>query len=229
LQTPGCRRIYLTPDGGNIVNLAGDRDLVFNFAYNELWRKKLITVVGAGPPETQPAYAWGSHASKLGQTLLKNWKNKLTREEFDRIVTWIDLNAPYYPTYACAYPDHLAGRSPLDDAQLARLEQLTGVPLRQLAGHRENRGPQISFDRPERSPLLTNFTDKADAKLQEALAIIRAGADLLAKKPEADAEGFQPCLIDQWRQHKYLVRQQAEQRSRDALRSRTRVFEKAVQ
>jgi hypothetical protein len=70
------------------------------------------------------------------------------------VVTWIDLNAPYYPSYASAYPDHLAGRSPLDDQQLARLEELTGVPLRRLAGHRSNRGPQISFDRPELSPCL---------------------------------------------------------------------------
>ena len=53
----------------------------------------------------------------------------LSPEEFDRIVTWIDLNAPYYPSYASAYPDNLAGRSPLDDAQLARLEQLTGCPV----------------------------------------------------------------------------------------------------
>jgi hypothetical protein len=25
---------------------------------------------------------------------------KLDRESFDRIVTWIDINAPYYPEYA---------------------------------------------------------------------------------------------------------------------------------
>jgi hypothetical protein len=209
----------------DILNLAGDRDLVFNVAYNELWRKKAITVVGAGPPETQAAYAWGSHASKLGQTLLKNWTNKLTREEFDRIVTWIDLNAPYYPAYACAYPGNLAGRSPLSDAQLARLEHLTGVPLRQLAGHRENRGPQISFDRPELSPCLAKFTDQADAKLQEALAIIRAGAAELARRPEADADGFTPCDIDQWRENKYVARRQAEERNRAALRSGQKAYE----
>jgi hypothetical protein len=72
-------------------------------------------VVGAGPAEHQPAYAWGSHASKLGRTLLERYRERLTSEEFERVVTWIDLNAPYYPSYASAYPDHLAGRSPLDD------------------------------------------------------------------------------------------------------------------
>jgi hypothetical protein len=213
-------------DGAKALNLAPDRDLVFNVAYNELWRKKSIQVVGAGPSDIQQAYSWGSHASKLGQTLLKNWKNKLTREEFDRIVTWIDLNGPYYPSYASAYPDHLAGRSPLDDPQLARLEQLTGVPLRQHASHEGNRGPQITFDRPELSPCLAKFTDKSDPKYQEALGVIRGGQERLARRPEADYETFQPCELDQWREQKYRVRQQAEQRSREALRSGTRAYDK---
>ena len=129
------------------------------------------------------------------------------------------------PTYACAYPDHLAGRSPLDDAQLARLEQLTGVPLRRLAGHRENRGPQISFDRPELSPCLAQFTDKANANYREALAIIRAGAAELARKPEADADGFLPCDLDQWRAQKYMARRQAEERQRTALRAGQKTYE----
>jgi hypothetical protein len=206
-----------------VLTLAGDRDLVFNTAYNELWRKQAIQVMGAGPSDMQPAYGWGSHASKLGQTLLKNWRTKLTREEFDRLVTWVDLNAPYYPTYASAYPDNLAGRSPLNDAQLARLEQLTGVPLRQLAGHRENRGPQVSFDRPEVSPCLARLPEKTGPEYQEALGIIRAGRAALISKPEADADGFQPCAIDQWREQKYLARRQAELRSREALREGRRI------
>ena len=209
----------------HIAILAGDRDLVFNTAYNELWRKKFIKVVGAGPPETQAAYSWGAHASKLGQTLLKNWKHKLTAEDFDRIVTWMDLNAPYYPTFASAYPDNLAGRSPLDDKQLARLEQLTGVPLRKLAGHGENRGPQISFDRPELSPCLSKPADKTDAKYEEALALIRAGSEALAKRPEADSPGFTACATDQWREQKYQVRQEQERRSRAALRSGEKIYD----
>ena len=201
-----------------MINFAPDRDLVFNTAYNELWRKKFIKVVGAGPPEIQPARSWGSHASKLGQILLRRYRDKLTAEEFDRIVTWIDLNAPYYPTFACAYPDHLAGRSPLNDGELARLEQLTGVPLRQLASHNANRGPQVSFDRPELSPCLGKMGTN-EVQRQEALAIIRSGQDRLAAKPEADMPGFQPCPTDQWRQAKYLTRHQTEQRNRASIRA----------
>jgi hypothetical protein len=212
---------------GRMLNLAGDRDLVFNTAYNELWRKKYIHVMGAGPSEIQAAYSWGSHASKLITFLRATPRcgGALSPEDWDRIVTWIDLNAPYYPSYACAYPDNLGGRAPLDDKQLARLEELTGVPFRQLADHGNNRGPQISFDRPELSPCLAQFSAPANPKRQEALALIRAGAERLARQPEADAPGFQPSAIDQWRNAKYQARQQREQRNRQARQSGAKQFD----
>ena len=199
---------------GKTLVLAGDRDLVFNASYIELWRRQLIRVVGAGPPDTQQARSWGSHASKLIAALRSNpdCGRTLDREGFERIATWIDLNAPYYPTYACAHPDNLAGRSPLNDAQVARLEQLTGVPLSQLAAHQRKAGPQVSFDRPALSPCLERFGDPNDPQYQEALALIRAGQEELARRPEADMPGFVACETDQWRESKYLVRQQTEQR-----------------
>jgi hypothetical protein len=214
-------------EAGKTLNLAGDRDLVFNTSYNELWRKKFIRVVGAGPPETQPAYAWGSHASKLITTVRENPRcgGNLAPEEFERMVTWIDLNAPYYPSYASAHPGNLAGRSPLDDKQLARLEELTGVPLRQLAGHSSNRGPQISFDRPELSPCLGKLKENDDQKYKEALDLIRTGQQLLADCPEADKAGFQPGERDQWREQKYLARSQNEQRNRAAIRRGAKLYE----
>ncbi len=209
-----------------VFNLAPDRDLVFNTSYNELWRKKIVQVIGAGPAETQPAYSWGSHASKLARSILKEpWKSKLTREEKERIFAWIDLNAPYYPSYASAYPNNLAGRSPLDDSQLARLEKLTRVPLRQQAGWSANKGPQLSFDRPELSPCLTNITDKTSQEYREALAIIIAGQQMLQRRPEADMDGFVPCPTDQWREQKYSARQQVEMRNRAAIRDHRKVYD----
>jgi hypothetical protein len=50
----------------------------------------------------------------------------------------------------------------LDDRQLKRLEALTGVPFDKLGTHSENRGPQISFDRPELSPCLSSIKNKSD-------------------------------------------------------------------
>ena len=214
-------------EAGKVFNLAPDRDLVFNTAYNELWRKGYLKVPGAGPASTQEARAWGSHASKLGQVLLTRYRDKLSPEEFDRVVTWIDLNAPYYPSYASAYPRNLAGRSPLTDAQLARLEELTGTPLRKQASHNGNRGPQVSFDRPELSPCLTTIKDANSLERREALEIIRAGAIQLAARPDADMPGFVPSEIDQWRDEKYAARRDRDARARAALRDGTRHYEQA--
>lgn len=212
---------------GEKLNLAGDRDLVFNTSYNELWRKRLVRVPGAGPAENLPAMSWGSHASPLVTNLLQNARcgGSLSAEDFDRIVTWIDLNAPYYPSYASAYPDNLAGRSPLSDAQLARLEQLTGSPLRQLAAHSRNRGPQITFDRPELSPCLEAAKTKSANDYTEALEIIRSGKLALEARPEADKPGFAASPRDQWREEKYLKRLQMEQDNRRAIAAGERAFD----
>ena len=116
---------------GKKLNLAADRTTTFNTAYVELWRKGYIKCIGGGPAEIQPAYSWGAHASRLIQVLrTPNYpgheKLELDPEELDRLITWVDLNGVYYPTYASAYPMSLTGRVPLEDGQLARLAQLTG-------------------------------------------------------------------------------------------------------
>ena len=92
---------------GEKLNLARDRNVIFNTSYNELWRKKYVVVTGAGPTRIPSPESWGSHASPLVKTLLKGHQGiKLSKEEFDRIVTWIDLNAVFYGSFASAYPEN---------------------------------------------------------------------------------------------------------------------------
>jgi len=205
---------------GEKLNLAGDLGLVFNTSYVELRRKGYVSVPGAGPFQVLAPKSWGSHASRLAEVLLKGHddpeideKIKLDPEGFDRIVTWIDINAPYYPDYASAYRDNLYGRSPLDPAQLGRLGQLTGVNLndRQLNW-------QVNFTRPELSPCLEKLSDKNDPKHQEALAIIEAGRQMLARRPRADSTSFQltsQIEIDQ--EAKYQARLSAEAAMRQSI------------
>ncbi len=208
------------------VVLAGDRDLVFNAAYNELWRRPWVKAIGAGPAETQAAYSWGSQPSALIPFLgSEHYGVHLEAEEFDRVVTWIDLNAPYYPSYASAYPENLAGRAPLTDAELSRLEELTGVKLRSQASFRDNRGPQVSFDRPEQSPCLRGLPAGSDAR-REALDLIALGRARLATRPEADDPGFVACATDQWRDQLYQQRAAWEQRHRLARREGRRVYDR---
>jgi hypothetical protein len=214
-------------EGGEKLLLSGDTTMTFNTSYVELWRKKLIKAIGAGPAETQPAYGWGSHASRLVEVIREGHHDvALTSEEFDRIVTWIDLNAPYYPYYETAYPDHLAGRAPLTQAQVARLTKLTGVPFVELARHDKNQGPQVSFERPELSPCLTGLAPDSDA-YREAVAIIRKGQQRLADKPGADLPGFEPNGIDAQRMLKYALREAWEERNREALRQGKMVYDAA--
>jgi hypothetical protein len=90
-------------EAGKTLNLAGDLGLVFNTSYVELRTKSYVNVPGAGPFQVLPPKSWGSHASRLGKILIDGHGDpeidqqiELDEESFDRIVTWLDVNAPYY-------------------------------------------------------------------------------------------------------------------------------------
>jgi hypothetical protein len=215
--------------------LAPDRDLTFNAAYVELWRKGYVKCIGAGPAEIQPAYSWGSHPSKLVQVLREGHHEvELSAEELDRIITWVDLNATYYPTYNCAYPASVSGRCPLTRPQLARLCELVGLPFKwadegsPFNSFVSSPGIMVSFDRPELSPCLMKLADTNAPNYAEALAIIRAGKESLANQPEADRPGFVPCAEDQRREEKYAQRRQVEQQVRRAIHAGTKVYDQPV-
>jgi len=203
---------------GEKLLLCGDKTLVFNTSYKELWRKGYIKAIGAGPADIQQAFSWGSHASPLVATLLAGHHDiEMAPGDFDRLVTWIDVNGPYYPVYSSAFPDNLAGRSPLDASQLKRLEELTGIPFGQLADCRTNRGPLLSFDRPELSPCLWTLDGPEGPVYREALSLLEAGKQALAKIPRADMPGFQPAQPDVLREQRYVARTAEELRMREAL------------
>jgi len=198
--------------------LIGDRGLAFNISYHELWAKKYITVVGAGPAEVQMPYSWGSHASKIVPQLRAE-SHKLDKESFDRVVTWIDLNAPYYPVYSSVYPDNLYGRSPLDDKQLKRLAELTGA---KIEGHEGD--TQVNLARPELSPCLASLKDKSDPRYAEALAIIEAGKKMLAERPREDMPGFQVLGKDAEREARYQERAKIEADVRRAILAGEKIY-----
>jgi hypothetical protein len=213
-------------EGSKAVNLAGDLGLVFNTSYVEL-RSKLVHVVGAGPTDVQRPKSWGSHASPLAKVLLEGHTRReldkdihLTPEDIDRVVTWIDINAPYYPDYAGgAYRDNLYGRSPLNTAELNRLGELTGVPLAD-----RNQVAAVNFTRPELSPCLAGLA-KHDPKYAEALSILKTGRDRLAQHPRADMPGFE--LVDPTeigREAKYQARREQESAMRQAILEGRKVF-----
>ena len=210
--------------GAGKVVLAGDLARSFNISYMELRRKNLVKVVGAGPPEVQMPYSWGSHASRIIKVLREGHNDlRLDAESFDRLVTWIDINAPYYPSYASAYPNNLYGRCPLNNRQLAALTKLTGKKL--TGQHHE---PLISFTRPELSPCLAHLKEKGGPPYAEALAIIRAGGQMLAERPRMDTPDAKLHGIDADREAKdqRLDRLQAE--ARDAIVAGRKYYDTSI-
>ncbi len=149
-------------------------------------------------------------------------ETRLSTEEMDRLITWVDLNAPYYPVYESAYPGNPCGRSPLTPAQVRQLGKLTGA--RFVTNHRDPYRAQISFDRPGVSPCLAAL-EKGSLEYLQALEIIKAGQEQLRQTPRADMKGFVPCETDRARLEKYQQREHAEKRIRAALRDGEKVYD----
>jgi hypothetical protein len=207
--------------------------------------KPLISMVGTGPLPVVPPYSWGSHRSRLVDLLRAGHEGvKLTPEELDRIVTWIDLNAPYYAVYEDYYTGNTWGRSPLDHRQLLRLGQLvSAAPDGKLWGwstvtaYIGGSTPPgslmasgelpVNFTRPERSACLRAFPNTDAPGYAEALALICAGQAMLAQHPRADMPGFQPCPADQQRLDAWHQRRQIEQAVWQALREGRKVYDAA--
>ncbi len=212
-------------EAGEKLILAGDKNPYFNASYVDLYVKKKIKCVGAGPSDIQKAYSWGSHQSKLAEVIESNHHDiKLTEEEKQVLYTWMDLNGVYYPEYETAYPNNPAGRSPITNEQLNRLGELTGVEFNKLKGHGRKLGPQISFERPELSPCLSSIKDDG-VKYSEALAIIKQGNKKLQETPRADMEGFVPCEEHQRVLRKYIDRANTEKESRSAIANGKKIYD----
>jgi hypothetical protein len=220
-----CHDFGENKPAGQKLLLAGDRTHSFNASYIDLWSRNYLSCPGGGPAAHYEAKAWGSHPSKLVKVLegglpktspghAKHKKVKLSKDELQAIYTWIDLNAVYYPTYECAYPNNPNGRSPLTGAQYSQLQKLTGVHF--IRNNATNVRTRLSFERPEKSPCLKKL-DKNSKEYAQALAIIQAGQEQLRKRPRADMPGFVPCERDLEHNKKYAARQAIEARNRKAL------------
>jgi len=219
---------YRKPAGLKL-NLSGDLNLVFNTSYVELRSKGYVRVPGAGPHNKLRPKSWGSQVSRLAQVILHGHGDpqidcqlRLTAEDRDRVLTWIDINAPYYPDYGSAYRDNPFGRSPLTSEQLKRLGQLVGLDL-----GKPPHIDEVNFTRPELSPCLERIADQQSPQYREALAIIRSGSRLLAQRPRADMPGFRlRSPVELAQQAKYQRRLQIEQQMRSAIIRGLRRFER---
>ncbi|MEX0321898.1 MAG: hypothetical protein AB3N63_07040 [Puniceicoccaceae bacterium] len=182
-------------EAGDVLNLSGDLSYPFNVSYHELMsaagvrytgpEEKMVNFVGDGPPGVLPAYAWGSHRSKLVRILKEgHYDLELSDEDMQRITSWIDINAVYYGPYESYYP----GRNPV--LALDNGKQKWEAVLGELANagkfkaHTLAKGHLVNFTRPELSPALDLIQDEEDKA--RALEHIHEAAALLAHHPRED-------------------------------------------
>jgi hypothetical protein len=259
------------------LNLAGDLNTIFNTSYVELNKKQLVKPIGAGPHIKLKPLAWGSTRSKLADVILYGHKSispstngavngeeidakrkefgiyidgKTNREAADRVITWIDLNAPYYPVYQTSFPNNRFGRSPLTDEQLNRLSELCGFKEQIKSGGSSGQLPldwAISFTRPELSPCLSHIkpntvspstnnpispsTNGAVNNMahKEALSIIESGKTALQKTPRGDDGTIALTESDIKRMEKYRQLKDAENKFRSAIEKNEKLFDKDLQ
>ncbi|UDQ98770.1 hypothetical protein AAEX28_01470 [Lentisphaerota bacterium WC36G] len=217
---------------GNKLILAGDKGLIFNASYRDLQQKKYISTIGAGPAELLNAYTWGSTQSKIVQLIDAKHKGvKLSQLEKNVINEWIDMNATYYPTYyfTNGYSGNLGGRCPLNSKELNRLSRLSKVPFVSLQSKIKSLnlglGPQISFTRPEISPILKRF-EKDSPEYKEALAIITLGSNRLKANPRADMNNFKMGKRSTNFENRYQKFRKLEKKNRDAIREGEKNYDK---
>ncbi len=79
----------------------------------DTWNRSYENIIGRGLVSSRqcgfgrsgfrplPPLSFGSHLSKLPEQIgtAESCKSDISREEFIKIVTWIDANTPYYGTY----------------------------------------------------------------------------------------------------------------------------------
>jgi hypothetical protein len=221
---------------GTTLNLTGGTAQIFNPSYAELWGKKYIRPIGAGPARMMPARSWGASASKLIDIVQKNHADvHLDSLSMDKLITWIDLNAPYYPSYATSYPNNPFGRSPLTYDESKRLKELTGInvtPGLSDSGNMYYDAPNeltqrdktiiflsciLNFDEPEKSEALRGLKEKDPKKYEESLQIIFEGSKRIQANGNNDFFEFKACTLDEWRDKKYIQSRKIEQENRKSI------------
>lgn len=103
-----CVACHDGKDSKRAPDLRGEMTTLFNRSYESILQAGLVKVVrewnggnyAMENAEATPPYTFGSHASRFTQVLRAgHYDVKLSREEWVKLVTWIDCGAPYYGSY----------------------------------------------------------------------------------------------------------------------------------
>ena len=217
-----CTRCHagLKPAGG--LDLTGGLTASHNQAYDAILRARLVAVSNKNDDARITApLAFGSHRSKL-VAVLREAKHaeraKLSRDDWLRLVTWIDLNAPYHDRFINkrpARPDYNLGA----DRDLPR--RLAAAHAKRCAGCHKPADVSvphwIDLRQPQRSPFLTAplasraggtgtckdkgeglpvaadvYKDRDDADYQAVLTIVQDAVKKAWEYPRRDLLSLRP-------------------------------------
>jgi hypothetical protein len=130
-----CVRCHNGKDPKAPPDLSGELTSLFNRSYENLMQGKWVNTIqewNGGDyammhAEAAPAYTFGSHRSRLVELLKKgHYDANLSREDWVKLVTWIDCGAPYYGSYFGRR--HLAYQGQPDFRPVPTVESACGVP-----------------------------------------------------------------------------------------------------
>ncbi len=204
-----------SPDGG--VDLRGAPTNLFNVAYETLTNGDYVSFVKANFSSTlplRPAKYYGSHASSL-MALLRASHDELVKmptDDWRRLVTWIDCNAPYYGTYDFTRPGTIGGRELLTGGIKNRLTEVFNKRCADCHGADVGRAHRIDFSEPLQSAALLAplskasggtdacgeavLTDLDDPDAVEIKAALTALAAEIRDNPRMDMLTHRPRMID---------------------------------
>lgn len=130
-----CVECHNGKDPKAAPDLHGEMTAIFNRSYENILQAGLVDTIrewaGAdhamNNAEAVPPYGHGSHRSKLIEVLRKgHYDKQLSREEWVKLVTWIDCGAPYYGSYYGRR--NLSYRGQPDFRPVPTVESACGIP-----------------------------------------------------------------------------------------------------
>jgi hypothetical protein len=130
-----CVECHNGKDPKAAPDLRGELTTIFNRSYENILQAGLVDTVrewagtdhAMNHAEAVPPYAHGSHRSKLVQLLRDgHYDKQLSREEWIKLVTWIDCGAPYYGSYYGRR--NLSYRGQPDFRPVPTVESACGIP-----------------------------------------------------------------------------------------------------
>ncbi|MGQ9733349.1 MAG: HzsA-related protein, partial [Candidatus Zipacnadales bacterium] len=212
-----CLKCHSGEQPAGNLDLSPDPTNLFNVAYENLTSRGYVSFVDVRRSDSlplRPPKYYGSHASKLITVLRTTHKERveLSPDDFRRLVTWIDCNAPYYGTYRFTRPGTIGGRELLTPRLKSALHEIFNRRCTTCHGQDVSRIERIKFLDVQQSPALLAplaqaaggsqrcgqavFADRNDPDAKALLETLHALAEEIRTNPRVDMLAERPPIMD---------------------------------